>query len=84
MLLLSLVDAVGVVDFGAGFGFGKNIAIKKMNLFTVNNVGYSTNYQFAQMKRYRYQNDQIDYPLRTFDVTMKGHFREASPGFNPA
>ena len=55
------------LDFGAGFGFGKNIPIKKMNLFTVNNVGYSTNYQFAQMKRYRYQNDQIDYVRQMFN-----------------
>ena len=55
------------IDFGAGFGFGKNISIKKMNLFTVNNIGYSTNYQFAQMKRYRYQNDQIDYVRQMFN-----------------
>ncbi len=55
------------LDFGFGFGFGKNIKIKKMNLFTVNNFGYSTNYQYAAMNRYRYQNDQTDYVRQMFN-----------------
>jgi hypothetical protein len=55
------------MDYGFGFGFGKNIRIKKMKLFTVNNFGYSTNYQYADMKRYRYQNDQIDYVRQMFN-----------------
>jgi len=56
------------LDFGFGFGFGKNIKLnKKMSLFTVNNFGYSTNYQCAAMSRYRYQNDQTDYVRQMFN-----------------
>lgn len=58
------------LDFGMGFGFGKNIKIgKKMKLYTVNNIGYSTNYQFASLKRYRYQNDQTEYVRQMFNYT---------------
>lgn len=57
------------LDFGFGFGFGKNIKLKNMSLFTVNNFSYSTNYQFARMKRYRYQFDQIEYVRQMFDYT---------------
>jgi hypothetical protein len=57
------------LDFGAGFGFGKNIKIKKAELFTVNNFSYSTNYQYSQMKRYRYQNDPVEYVRQMFNYT---------------
>jgi hypothetical protein len=57
------------LDFGAGFGFGKNFKIKKAELFTVNNFNYSTGYQFANMKRYRYQNDPIDYVRQMFNYS---------------
>jgi TonB-dependent receptor len=56
------------LDFGFGFGFGKNIKVKKnMKLFTVNNFSYATNYQFASMHRYRYQNDQTEYVRQMFN-----------------
>jgi TonB-dependent receptor len=46
------------LDFGFGFGFGKNIKLKnKMSLFTINNFGYSTSYQYSAMNRFRYQNE---------------------------
>lgn len=57
------------LDFGVGFGFGKNYKIKSAELFTVNNFSYSTNYQFAQMKRYRYQNDPVEYVRQMFNYT---------------
>ena len=57
------------LDFGLGFGFGKNIKLNKMSLFTVNNFSYGTSYQYASMKRYRYQYDQIDYATQVFDYT---------------
>jgi outer membrane receptor protein involved in Fe transport len=53
----SLSDYKTPLDFGIGIGFGQNIKIKKMNLYTVNNFGYSTNFQYAKMKRFRFQND---------------------------
>lgn len=43
------------IDFGGGFGFGKNIKLKKGNLFTINNFGYSTNFQYTGSRRNRYQ-----------------------------
>jgi hypothetical protein len=54
------------LDFGFGFGFGKNIKLKKNELYTVNNFSYSTNYQFAAMQRYRFQNDPVDYVKEMF------------------
>ena len=62
------------LDFGAGFGFGHNIKFKNekyssMNLFTVNNFSYSTNYQYSQMKRYRYQTDPTNYVQQMFNYT---------------
>ncbi|MES2618388.1 MAG: outer membrane beta-barrel protein [Bacteroidota bacterium] len=58
------------LDFGMGFSFGKNIKFsKKMKLYTVNNIGYSTNYQFANLKRYRYQNDQQEYVRQMFNYS---------------
>ena len=62
------------IDFGAGFGFGQNIKFKKekyssMSLYTVNNFSYSTNFQFSQMKRYRYQLDPTNYVQQMFNYT---------------
>ena len=60
------------LDFGLGFGFGKNFKVKEMELYTINNFGYSTNYQFSSMKRYRYQNDIVngkDTVRKMFDYT---------------
>ncbi len=65
----SLNNMSSPLDFGVGFGFGKNIKLKKGELYTVNNIGISTNYQFASMKRYRYQFDQTDYVRQMFDYT---------------
>ncbi len=65
----SLKNTNTPLDFGAGFGFGKNIKIKKMDVFTVNNFSYSTNYQYSQMKRYRYQNDPVEYVRQMFNYT---------------
>lgn len=45
------------LDFGAGFGFGKNISTEKIKIFTVNNFSYSTSYQYSDNYRYRYQNN---------------------------
>lgn len=55
------------LDFGMGFGFGKNIKLGKMKLFTVNNFGYASNFQFASMSRYRYQFDAREYVTEMFN-----------------
>ena len=64
----SLKNFTAPLDFGFGFGFGKNIRLyaqdskipkrAQKQLYTVNNFSYSTNYQFAALKRYRFQNEQ--------------------------
>lgn len=55
----SVKNTLAPLDFGFGLSYGKNIRIKKMKLFAINSFGYSTNYQYANMKRNRYQNDQM-------------------------
>lgn len=64
-----LNDMFVPLDFGAGFGFGKNIKLKKMLLYTVNNFGYSTNYQFSESNRYRYQYDSFPRVRQMFNYT---------------
>lgn len=68
----SLNSTMAPLDFGAGLSFGNNIKFgkdSKLKLYTVNNIGYSTNYQYAQLKRYRYQNDQQEYVRQMFNYT---------------
>jgi hypothetical protein len=64
----SLSNYNAPLDFGFGFGFGKNIKLnKKSSLFTVNNFSYSTNYQYAALNRYRYQNDPQEFVRQMFN-----------------
>jgi len=71
-------STVAPMDFGAGISFGKNIKLgKKMSLFTVNNISYSTNYQYSNINRYRYQNDQIDYVRQMFNYTDENYSIES-------
>ena len=68
------------LDFGFGIGFGKNIKIsnnKNKTFFTVNNIGYSTNYQAYNAKRYRYQFDQTDYVRQMFNYNDENYAIES-------
>ncbi len=66
------------MDFGASVSFGKNFKFgSKAHLFTINNVGYSTNYQYATMHRYRYQNDQINYVRQMFNYRDENYSIES-------
>ncbi len=66
----ALNQTTSPLDFGFGLGFGKNLKISKTkSLFTVNNIGYSTSYQAYNAKRYRYQNDPINYVQQMFNYT---------------
>lgn len=56
------------LDFGAGVSFGYNFKVgQKTDAFTTNSINYSTNYQYASMKRYRYQYDSIQYVRQMFN-----------------
>ncbi len=72
------------LDFGFGVGYGKNFKIgKSIKGYSVNSFGYSTNYQYASIRRYRYQNDQttangvrqmFDYMDDNFTIESKINF----------
>ncbi|MCC6818399.1 MAG: outer membrane beta-barrel protein, partial [Bacteroidia bacterium] len=58
------------MDFGLGVAFGFNFKLgKNTTAFTTNSITYSTNYQYAQMSRYRYQYDSTDYVRQMFNYT---------------